>query len=38
MKKIVLYALEILGCVLSYLGNKRTQSKPGSKGDDDAQD
>lgn len=35
-KTFLLYALEILGQLFTYLGGKRTQSKPGSNGDDDA--
>jgi len=37
-KTFLLYALEILGRVLSYFGRKCSQSKPGSNGDADAQD
>jgi len=37
-KTFVLYALEILGQLLTYFGRKRSQSKPGSNGDTDAQD
>lgn len=33
-----MYALEILGCLFTYLGRKRTKSKPDAESEGDAQD